>query len=108
MLFRTRIKALRRGPLLGKDAHGKPIYGPDIEQWFYGDLRPLSGEEIFNAGGTTVITRFRLFTPPMVTLDSTTKITAFGSTYAVVSEPEPHNIGGQLHHYEVLVERRTG
>lgn len=107
MIFRTRIDGLKRGEQTGTDSRGNPIYGPDEEVVFYGELRPLQGSETV-AGRDEVTSRFRLFIPRSITITAFDKITIDGRGYNVEGDPEPHNIAGRLHHHEVVVKRVDG
>lgn len=107
MIYRTRITLLRRGQVIGEDEYGRPLYGPDTTTAFYGEVRPLAGEEN-TAAMQQVTTRFRMFLPPGVNADAVDRVDHLGLSYRIVGQPEPHTIGGRLHHLEVLVERVTG
>lgn len=107
MIFRTKIVGLKRGEIIDYDSRGNPIYGPDEEITFYGELRPLQGSETVG-GRDLVITRFRMFIPRAVGITAFDKITIDGQEYTVEGEPEPHNIGGRIHHFEAIVRRATG
>lgn len=107
MIFRTKIEGFKPGEQIGTDPLGNPIFGPDEEITFYGELRPLQGSETI-AGRDAVTTRYRMFIPRTITITSFDKITINGTEYDVEGEPEPHSIGGRLHHYEVIVKRVAG
>lgn len=108
MIFRTPITTLTKGDVIGYDAHGNPTYGPDVEGTIHGELRPLQGDEPATAFHDRVVTRYRLYAPPTATLTAYDSIRILGSRYGLIGQPEPHTIGGRLHHYEVIVERTTG
>ncbi|MGD7706344.1 hypothetical protein [Microlunatus sp. Y2014] len=107
MIFKTKLVGLQRGEQTGVDRYGNPIYGPDIEVPFYGELRPLVGDENL-VNRELVITRFRMFIPRTVIFTAFDKVRYDGKDYQFVGHPEPHNIGGRIHHHEVVVERATG
>lgn len=102
------MTALLEGGIIDEDGLGNPIYGPPTEAPFLGEFRPLAGSEPPLANRDLVVTRFRVFLPASVAIKSSDKVVFRGDTYAVIGEPEPHNIGGRIHHYEVVVERTAG
>lgn len=107
MIYRTRLVALKPGEPTWDD-FGNPVPGPSVETPFYGELRPLTGDERADGTRDLVKTRFKVYTPPSVDLTAYDSVRALGQDYSVVGEPEPHNVGGRVHHYEVLVERIVG
>lgn len=108
LTFRTKIHALKQGGQIGTDDWGDPIYGPDVDDVFYGEIRPLQGDERVTAHSAEVITtRFQLFIPAKTDITAYDKVVVFGQEYQVKGQPEPHNIGGRIHHFEAIVERIT-
>lgn len=105
--YRTRIVALRTGAVVDVDEHGNPVYGPDQGTAYYGEFRPLETSEHTRTDGTDVpVTRFKVFLPPQVTnLTGYDRMLVGGVQYTLQGHPEPHNIGGRLHHWECLVKR---
>ena len=109
MIFHTKVTTTVPGGPSGEyDDFGNEIVLPPQSVTFRGELRPLTGAETDNGTRDMVITRFRLFYPRKRTMTATSTVTVSGVEYKVVGEPEPHSIGGRLHHYEVLLERVTG
>lgn len=108
MIFRTRIVGLQRGAIIGYDDFGNPIYGPDVEVPFYGELRPLQGDELADGTRDFVTTRYRLYAPAGIDVTAYDKVRIGTLDYEVSGEAEPHNINGRPHHREVLVQRSTG
>ena len=106
----TRLVILRRSEV-GEDDLGIPIYGT-TETTVRGELVPLSGEES-TAAQQQVVTRFRAFLPPSCGgLGAPEPTDALkdpeGLKYEVKGQPEPHRLGGRVHHWELIVERITG
>lgn len=92
--------------LLGTDDWGDPIYGSDVDDVFYGEVRPLQGDEKVTAHSTGVITtRFKLFIPATTDITAYDKVVIFGQDFQVKGQPEPHNVSGRIHRFEAIVER---
>ncbi|MBZ4498034.1 hypothetical protein [Dermacoccus sp. Tok2021] len=109
MIFHTKVTTkVPGGPSGEYDDFGNEIVSPPKTVAFRGELRPLSGAETDNGARDMVITRFRLFYPRRIAFTATSTVLVSGLEYKVVGEPEPHSIGGRLHHHEVLLERVTG
>ena len=109
MIFHTKVTTtIPGGPTGAYVDIGNEIVSPPKTVTFRGELRPLTGAETDNGTRDTVVTRFRLFFPRHVTLTATSTVAVAGTDYKIVGEPEPHSIGGRVHHYEVLLERITG
>lgn len=109
-LGHTRLVILRR-EVVGEDELGDPVYGT-TETVVHGELVPLGGEES-TAAQQQVVTRFRAFLPPTYGGLGVPKPTDAlkdpeGQKYEVKGQPEPHRLGGRVHHWELIVERVTG
>lgn len=108
MIFKTPITVSVPGEMIGRDSRGNPIYADPVVTTYYGEFRPLQGDEVYQRSQTT-FTRFRVYLPAEATgIPHTATVTVMGHEYELVGEPEPHNIGGRLHHHEIVVQRRTG
>lgn len=106
MLFRTKIHALRKGGIVDSDPFGNDVYGPDVDDVFYGEFRPLASDEKVDKGTETPVTYFRVFLPPSASqITAYDKLVILGQEYRIQGQPEPHNIAGRVHHYEVMVTR---
>lgn len=109
MIFHTKVTTTVPGGPTGEyDEFGNEIISPPKTVTFRGELRPLTGAETDNGTRDMVITRFRLFYPRRIAFTATSTVAVSGIEYKVVGEPEPHSIGGRVHHREVLLERVTG
>lgn len=90
----------------GTNQYGQPVYSV-VETPCPAEVRPLGGDEAI-AAAQQVITRFRVFLPPTTVLAATDAIKWRGIRYELAGDVEPHTFRGQVHHFEVLVERVTG
>ena len=108
MIFKTPIAVTVPGEIIGKDPRGNPIYSDPVVTTHYGEFRPLQGDEDYRTG-ENITQRFRVFLPPSAgETPGTSSLEILGHAYQLVGNTEPHNIGGRVHHYEVVVERVTG
>lgn len=108
MLFHTKMTALRQGAQISTDRYGLPIYGPDVEIAFRGELISPATDESFEANRNPVVTSFRALYPRTVQLGSQDKIHVLGEDYEIVGTPMPIMVRGHLHHYEAQIQRMTG
>ena len=109
MILRTPISVTTPGgELIGRDSRGNPIYSKPTTTTHYGEFRPLQGDEDYRTG-ETITQRFRVFLPATAgDTPGTASLAVMGKQYRLVGNAEPHNIGGRVHHYELVVERTTG
>lgn len=109
MIFHTRMTYLKQGEIIDEDGYGFPVYGPDEEVTFYGELIPLTSTETSDGTSTSrVVTELRILTPAHVTVTAQDKIHAGGAVFQVQGDPLPILMGGRLQHSEVVVKRVTG
>lgn len=108
MIFHTRMLALIKGSVTGRDRYGDEIYGPDREIKFYGELIARDGTEPSEPNRSAVTSEFRILIPSTVKLAAHDRVRVLGDDYDLVGHPAPILIGGRLHHYEANVERREG
>jgi hypothetical protein len=107
MIFHTKVSATLEGGYIEDEFHNEiPVPGETIT--FRAELRPLTGDEKDSAERDLIVTRFRLFYPRTIMLTALCTVNVNGQEYKIVGQPEPHSIGGRVHHYEVLLERITG
>ena len=107
MIFHSTMKATLEGGFIEDEYHNEiPVPGEVIT--FRGELRPLTGDERDTGERDVIITRFHLFYPRTVTLTALCTVNVNGIEYKIAGQPEPHSIGGRVHHYEALLERITG
>jgi len=103
VILRERITVTRQIDTGRTDAHGNIIY-ESVEVPYRAEVSPLQSDEYFKGGTQFDKSRLRVTLPASATdLGTDSSLTWRGTVYAFEGTPQPHVIGGRIHHHELIV-----
>lgn len=104
--FRLPVTLKRQGEVIGEDAHGNDVYGPSINETYYGHAQPLTSEERVAEGLASTVTAQRVYLPPQASaLTAADRLTIDGVVWEVIGNPQVHRVGAHIHHLTAVTKR---